>query len=314
MKYNLYYHDDFDGTASGAIFFDFLKSRGYELGELHPVQYTPALKSAWPDYDFKHPFILVDFMYHPSAEWWLDHHETAFIKKEWQDNFKNTDKHVFDKTAPSAAGLILRHLEQTHDYQPSQLIRDLLPWLDIIDGAKYKSVEQFLEMRESAIQIARLISYLHDDARLGIQKYLIENLAMQSLEDILVLPMFAEPLAHMKSEQSESLKHLDSCLVIHDKVAVIDSTISKTYIQRFSEYYVHPELSYSVTLKEHSGEYHISVGRNPWLADSPKVNIGEFLAHYGGGGHQNVGGVETKTRTEMDTIINDVVQYLNQNG
>ena len=70
-NFHLYYHDDLDGTSSGAVFLDFFKKRGDDLVSFTPLEYNAHLDAnpgGWEHHDFQQPFVLVDFHYHPKAD------------------------------------------------------------------------------------------------------------------------------------------------------------------------------------------------------------------------------------------------------
>ncbi len=86
MKYDIYFHNDFDGRASAAVMLAFLRSRGDDIEHYIPIKYDVIPK--WIDDKFleknklfkgKHsPAIIVDFPYHPQAAFWFDHHIRPF--------------------------------------------------------------------------------------------------------------------------------------------------------------------------------------------------------------------------------------------
>jgi oligoribonuclease NrnB/cAMP/cGMP phosphodiesterase (DHH superfamily) len=64
-EYNIYFHDDFDGFASASVIYDFLKKSNSKVKSFNPVNYD--LKNKWSEFKFKPNPIILDFYYHPKA-------------------------------------------------------------------------------------------------------------------------------------------------------------------------------------------------------------------------------------------------------
>src|SRR5581483_7562722 len=96
MKYDIYFHNDFDGRAAAAIMLAFLRSRGDDAEHFVPLGYE--MQDAYLKENFfathklfkgkRNPPIIVDFAFHPKAAWWFDHHPTTFKREEWREKFK----------------------------------------------------------------------------------------------------------------------------------------------------------------------------------------------------------------------------------
>src|ERR1700685_3337099 len=113
MKYDIYFHNDFDGRASAAVVLAFLRSRGDDIEHFTPVNYY--LLSQWMDEKFfekhklfsgkRNPAIIVDFLYHPKAAMWFEHHATTFKRPEWEKKFKPDTFHRLEPQYPSCCHL-----------------------------------------------------------------------------------------------------------------------------------------------------------------------------------------------------------------
>jgi len=84
----LYFHYPcFDGLISAALAWEFLEAqKGWRVGELCPVNYT--VRNSWLASELKHPCAIVDFLYHPSADFWADHHATSMLNKEAEADYQ----------------------------------------------------------------------------------------------------------------------------------------------------------------------------------------------------------------------------------
>ena len=106
----VYFHYPcFDGLISAVIAAEFLESHeGWHITDFEPVDYT--LRDAWLSTDLKRPAAVVDFLYHPQAEFWADHHQTSILTSAAKEDF-NRRKHrssvLFDVRAKSCASPLL---------------------------------------------------------------------------------------------------------------------------------------------------------------------------------------------------------------
>jgi len=156
MTYNLYFHNDFDGIASTAILMNFLKARGDKIAAFYPVQYPIDFK-AWGKISFKKPTIIVDFVYHPKAKIWFDHHPTAFIKDSWRKNFRAKKLLRWDCDYKSCSSLILDSLKKDFKFRPKKFLLELAKWSDKIDAFAFKNPRESISFRKPAMKLSLLL-------------------------------------------------------------------------------------------------------------------------------------------------------------
>ncbi len=308
MKYNLYIHNDFDGLASATVLYDFLNQRDDTVASCTPMHYHPDLKLQWPDYVFDEPFIVLDFLYHPKAAWWFDHHPTTFISADWQQNFVPDSQHVFDEMAYSCCSLVMKSLQKHFKYQPPAHIIELAKWLDIIDAARYVSVQQAIERKEPALQFLSLIDSIYADGK-GLE--MIQQLATGPIESIIQAPRAQKIIAEEYQQRQQATDLLQQKCELHNRVIYADITETTVHVPRFLEYWLYPEAIYSVVLKRKGDVFHGTVGKNPWQTVSKEIHLGDLVRQYGGGGHKNVAGFEAKSHETLVRIGKDIVEYLN---
>jgi oligoribonuclease NrnB/cAMP/cGMP phosphodiesterase (DHH superfamily) len=314
VNYHLYFHEDFDGVAAGAVLLNFFIGRGDNMVSFTPMNYSPELKKKWASFKFKEPFVIVDFLYHPRAAWWFDHHPTSFIKAAWRETFKDDKNHAFDSTKKSACDLMAAHLKREFNYKPPKFIADLIKWAAIIDSASYKSAKEAVESKQPAIKLARAIG--HPNCGMGAEKKclgtVIESLAIESITKTIQAPAVKKELERIEKSDKEAGQIFAKISKVTGRVVFIDGTKTKAQPSIFLGYYFYPKIDYAMTLESYVGYYHLVVGKNPWKNVSAKVHIGEVLSKYGGGGHKTIGGVERKTKPEILKIAEEIIECLNK--
>src|SRR5581483_8268760 len=99
MRYDIYFHNDFDGHAAAAVMLAFLRSRGDDIEHFVPVKYDIIPEWRHTDFFMRHkliagpvrgrnPAIIVDFPFHPGAQFWFDHHLLPFREPKWEGIYK----------------------------------------------------------------------------------------------------------------------------------------------------------------------------------------------------------------------------------
>src|SRR5690348_4888820 len=82
----LYFHSHcFDGLVSATLAWVLLESEGWDFQEFIPVNYD--IRATWLSGSLKKPAAVVDFLYHPEAAFWADHHVTTFLNEPVQADF-----------------------------------------------------------------------------------------------------------------------------------------------------------------------------------------------------------------------------------
>ena len=321
MKYDIYFHNDFDGRAASAVMLAFLRSRGDNIEHYIPVKYDVIPK--WIDDRFleknklfkgKHnPAIIVDFPYHPQAAFWFDHHLRPFRKDGWEAKFKPDRARRYDDSYRSACHLVYDSLKEGFGWRPPAHLRELVKWLNVIDFADYKSARQTIEMKEPAIQINNFIEEHSEDLKTTVAT--IKFLAEKPLSDFVKQPRIKRTIAELRRGTAAALKFYEKNLKISGRVLVIDLTgFPYSEMGHYAPYYLHPELLYAIRFHPFPGKptlFHINVGANPWRRKENKKNIGALLKGYGGGGHKDVGGVEINGKKNMLKTVDEIVAFLN---
>jgi|ERR1700730_2120890 len=303
---HLYFHSPcFDGVVSGALTSEYLQHvQNYPHIELHVVNYH--LRDAWVDSELKRPAAVVDFLYHPQAELWADHHQTAFANQRMRLDYER--RHgpdiFYDESASSCALLLWTRWKAQLRYL-SERFEEIVRWADRIDSARYESVEEALTYNTPALQISLAIGMYRGD---GFSQHLVWLFRTESLQEIARRPevrtafLFGRHLQELGQERLANSIHLTQ-----SGVAVFDVNAQNVLVNRYVPFHFFPEARYSAGIVRKTGETKLTVMRNPWCEFS-SAPLGEICAASGGGGHQRVGSIIIKNDNAAELLERVVAQ------
>ncbi len=294
----LYHNNCFDGACSASLFTRFHRdvigtasSYSYQGvmhrpgGEFDPADFTGDENS------------IVDFKYSPSPRvtWWFDHHQSAFLTPEDQQQFESQQadgshamRHFFDPNYISCTGFIA-HIAKTKFAYDTTPFADLIYWANIVDGAKYESAKAAVEMAEPAMKLTMVIESTSDPSFIP---HLIPLLTEFSFAEILAQPFVATLVEPLLARHHAAIDLIRDRAILDKGTITFDITDQPTEgYSKFIPYYLHPNATYVVGLSKSSFRTKISVGTNPWTPVPPAnlVNIAAICERYGGGGHARVG-------------------------
>lgn len=186
----LYFHSPcFDGIASAVLASDFVETfLDWAIEDYCPVNYR--LRPTWLEEPLPEQSAVVDFLYHPRAAFWADHHSTSFLSQEVREEYDNkkTQYLAYDHKADSCAGLLWNHLKKSFDYRNNSFA-DLVAWADKTDGARYSSVREAIGGTAPALILNYSLAYGDDH---GYSTLLVRHLRSNSLESAARLPEVQE--------------------------------------------------------------------------------------------------------------------------
>lgn len=241
---------------------------------------------------------IVDFKYSasPKLTWWFDHHESAFFTPELRADFvagqqgERAGRQFFDPDYISCTGLIADIGREKFGLDTTGL-EDLLKWATIIDGARFESPEQAVEMREPALKIALVIESAEE--RNFIPR-IIPLLTTMSFAEILEQPFVAERVGPLWEKHQSTRELIRQRAELRDGViecVILDREIDA--LNKFIPYFFYPEATYTIAVTRSKTRTKVSVGTNPWTTRTPDdlTNMAEICKRYGGGGHARVGAI-----------------------
>jgi hypothetical protein len=273
----IHYHRDFDGMVSAAVLAVILGETRGETAGWCSVNYDQ--RGNWPDFQAGKRFAIVDFHFHPRAEYWFDHHPTTFLTPEMKAQYAPSDRWRFDETSPSCPPLILRHAAECWGHAPSERFLEMARWSDIVDGARYKDVEQAVFGEEPALRIARAITVSpHPDW----VDTLVERMTREDLESVANHPDVEKAHQRASRNRDRALEQFPPTVQwIRDGVLLYDASSDRIRRERFAAFYHHPDIRYSVGVIPTRAGFHVTAGINPWNPPEGGPDIGALMEGYG---------------------------------
>lgn len=301
MNIRVFYHDKcFDGACAASLFARFHRECITPDGsyEFHGLLHRAG--ALFNEADFiGDENAIVDFKYcaSPKITWWFDHHLSAFLTKEDEENFRRgiedgryTNRRFYDPEYISCTSF-LAHIASTRFGFDAAPVAELVKWADIVDGALYASPQAAVEMADAAMKLTLIIESTQDPKFIP---RLIPLLTSMPLDDVLKQPFIAGLLPPLLDRHQQSLHLIRERSELKDGTIYFDITDKPMEgYNKFIPYYLHPEATYSIGLSKSSFRTKVSVGSNPWTKADPEkmVNLATICERYGGGGHARVGAI-----------------------
>lgn len=295
----LFHSPCFDGIVSAVIASDYLRRhQDWPEMELQSVNYD--IRSEWLAQRFEGQTAIVDFLFHPEASFWADHHPTTFLTPELKQEALASDRpFIYDNTAGSCAGLLWRRLPQNERF------RELVVWAEKIDAARYESVEEALGSEYPAIKITRSLTL----SERGYPEGLVLSLSRLSLEETAELPEVREKWGRAEALMDLGYERFRKGSELRDGIAVFDVDATDVLVNRYSPYRFFPKARYSVGITRHKDRTTITAMRNPWW-EFESVPLGEIFVPFGGGGHRRVASLIVKEGNDPRAALEAIVQLI----
>jgi len=309
----IYYHAPcFDGIVSAVLAWDFHEhERGWSGVELTPVKYSS--KNKWVSAHLRSNPVVVDFMFHPEAQFWADHHSTSFHTADLKETFEKSKNSswIFDEKATSCAKLLWDRFKHDFKYRNSRY-SGLVAWADKIDSARYESVDEAISAVAPALQLSATLALTANGA---YYNFLVTALKKHSIEAVLEFPEVGKMLKrfkHLSGNGFELMKH--AIRLTKSEIAVFDITLKDAMVNRYSPFYFMPTARYSVGLLRYAGGAKLTAMRNPWI-EFESAHIGDICAKLGGGGHQRVGSIliPPKNISSASEVLEKVINAIDDN-
>lgn len=299
-----YHYPCFDGLVSAALAWDYLENHaGWQIEYRRPVNYDVG--RTWTSLPLPERSAVVDFLYHPAAKFWADHHATTFLAGASPDPSAEGRQLLYDSSSASCAMLLWRRLGG--ELSDPTRYEEMALWGDRVDGARYDSVDDALFGCEPAYAIN--LSLLHEaDAAYG--ERLLTQLRTKSLTDVAGDEQVRARVDYVRERTATGLELVRSASVLRPgNIAVFDvASAPEAIVNRYSAFAVYGDARYSVGLLRDGSGAKITAMRNPWR-EFESVHLGRIFKPYGGGGHQRVASViiGSAAGRDADEVLDRIV-------
>ena len=294
MRVRILYHDHcFDGAASAAFFSRFYEGKYAPDAQFEFTGLAHKASQLFEDSLFDGDVnAIVDFKYSPDPRltWWFDHHQSAFLSPADAEHFHkdHSGQKLFDPSFSSCTMFIATVTREKFGFQAPDLA-ELVEWADVIDGARYASAQEAVELRAPAMQLTLVIESAKGSE---IIHKIIRWMRHRKLSEIIQEPEIQQLYAPLHE------RHVHSIDIIRKRAQAEDGVIFFDLIgdqlegyNKFIPYYLFPDSTYTVSVSTSSFRTKVSVGSNPWARETPSHNLATICERYGGGGHPRVGAI-----------------------
>lgn len=312
IRPQIYFHAPcFDGIASAVLVWDFLeRAQGWSDCHLKPINY--GAREVWLNTVLSPRSAVVDYLFHPNATFWADHHATTFLSKSVEAEYAQhrTPWRVYDESASSCADLLYAHLWRHFSYQ-NTAYEDLVKWSVTTDSARYRSVAEALWGDAAALRLNHTLGY-GDSNEYSL--FLVAQLRNRPLEEVADLPRVKERYARYEHELQFAMDVVRKFSYMDDEVAVLDVPTEGVFVPRYAVYHYYPQAAYSVGIVRRGGRAFVTAMANPWR-DFRGPHLGRLFEQMGGGGHPRVGSVVVdESDTDVRSVVTRVIKTLKTGG
>src|SRR5208337_2459735 len=283
----------FDGAASAAFFTRFFQDKFAPNAELAFTGMAHKASQLFEDSLFDGDVnAIVDFKYSPNPKltWWLEHHQSAFLSPEDAEHFHldHSGQKLYDPSFRSCTKFIATIAKDRFGYEAGDLA-ELVKWADIIDGARYASAQEAVELKAPAMKLTLVIEGAKGSE---IIHKIIGWMRHCKLGEIVQQPEIQQLYVPLYERHVRSIDIIKKRAETGDGVVFFDLVGDNLEgYNKFIPYYLFPESIYTVSVSTSSFRTKVSVGSNPWAREDLKHNLATICERYGGGGHPRVGAI-----------------------
>lgn len=309
-----YHGNCFDGVSSAAVFSRLYEERlqpGWERA-FQPMMHRAGGLFDQDVFDGDENAI-VDFKYcdSPRLTWWFDHHKSAFLTPEDEAHYRadTSGRKFLDATYKSCTRFIADVGAQRFGFDIEPM-RDLIEWANMIDGALYDSPAQPVLMKEEALKLAMVIESDRDQQLI---ERIIRDLQVRSLTEVARSGYVRERIEPLAARHQRAIEIIRRTARVIGPVVFFDvAGEDMEGYSKFIPYYLHPAVTYSVSVSQSSFRSKVSVGSNPWAIKPRTHDLAAICERYGGGGHAVVAAISLAPEALEDArrIAAEVVREL----
>lgn len=303
----IHYHRDFDGMVAGAVLAHCLRSRGDDV-RWAGLNYDQ--RADWENFQTGQRFAIVDFHFHPRAEYWFDHHPTTFLSPTLRAAYAPSERWQWDENSPSCPPIILAHARAHWGFEVPERFEEMARWSDMIDAARFKDVEQALFGDEPALRISRALAAAPAP---DWSDSLVRDMVDGTLSDLARRSDVDRSWQRAARNRDLALRQFPPTVEsLGEGVVLYDASSNKIRRERFAAFYHHSDALYSVGVIPTRSGFHVTAGQNPWNQPGPGPHLGQVMEGHGGGGHRSVGGANARSLEDARRIARAVAGHLRQ--
>jgi hypothetical protein len=301
----IHYHRDFDGMVSAAVLANILRSRKEEVRWIG-LNYDQ--RANWGEFQLGQRFAIVDFHFHPRAEYWFDHHPTTFLSPELRAQYAPSDRWQWDEDSPSCPPIILSHAAAHWGFQVPERFQEMAHWSNVVDAARFKDVDQALFGDDPALRISRALAAAPAP---DWSDSLVRDMIDGTLGELARRSDVDRSWQRAARNRDLALRQFPPTVESTDEhVVLYDASSNKIRRERFAAFFHHADALYSVGVIPTRSGFHVTAGQNPWNLPAEGPHIGEVMETHGGGGHRSVGGANARSLEDARRIARAVAAHL----
>jgi nanoRNase/pAp phosphatase (c-di-AMP/oligoRNAs hydrolase) len=241
----------------------------------------------------------------------FDHHMSETIRIG-----KKLDNHIIDENAPSAARVVYNYYGGADKFPP--FLNDMMQAVDKGDSANFTKEEV---LNPSGWNLLNFVM----DARTGLGRFknfrisnyqlmmeLIAHVKSMRIEQILELEDVKERVNLFYEYEKNFKEQIKRCSKVYKDIVILDLRQEQTIYpgNRFVIYAIFPEAAISIHeiwgVKKQNTVF--AVGKSIFNKTS-RVNIGEVMLEYGGGGHAAAGTCQIPNE-KADAVLAKLLEKL----
>jgi len=306
-KYRLVTRSDFDGLVCAVLLKD--------LDLIDEIKFVHPKDMQDGKVDITNRDITTNLPYVAGVHLAFDHHHSETIR-----NQEIPENYIIRAEAPSAARVVYDYFGGTGKFPDISL--DMMAAVDQGDSAQY-SLEEVLHPTDWS-----LLNFLMD-ARTGLGRFkefrvsnynlmmqLIDYCKSHAIADILNLPDVKERVDLYFEQEPLFKQQIQRCATVHHNLVVLDLRQESVIYagNRFLIYALFPQCNISIHvlwgLKQQNTVF--ATGKSIFNRTA-KINIGELMLQYGGGGHANAGTCQVDNDL-ASTILPELIEQITRDG
>jgi len=313
QPFYIYYHMDMDGIGSAVVFALYLKLKyKHRIDKISFVPVDFDIDKKWHRYDVRQPSAILDFLYHPNAIVYFDHHQHPFVTEDFKKHYylRENEWVKLNCRATSVINVLFKNLPDLSGTASNRLynrLKTFVKQIDIIDSAQYDGTSSS-SMPQTPCDKINLI--LNGNRNENFCNQLVLDLLSNSPEK-LIKDGYKDSFERAHDCQLRERDKIRKVLKIVNGIVFYDTVFPKTIpFFRFIPYEFFPDAYFVVAIYVKDDSYEVSIGKNPFKAPPYKKDIGEICKKFGGGGHEQVGGITVPSYKSAREIAEEVITLL----